>query len=131
MSDIETIPFDPRTFGRGLVNSTGGETPASVLCDTHYAKIGVQAAWDPERVLRLCGLLQLTRYELASMILFPHAQMKQCMKEGLFPGTVCLMFSIIENQFVPEGYLMDSIPEDRDTPLIPTKILGNGSSKTP
>ena len=131
MVEPETIPFDERVFGRGTVNPAENATPSSLLCDIHYAKIRVQSVWDPERVLRLCGLLQLTRYELASLIHYPHQQMDKSMKAEVFPGTVCLMFSILENQFVASGHLMDSIPEDPNTPLIPSQILCNGSTKTP
>ena len=126
----ETIPFDERVFGRGVVNSSRTATPSSLLCDIHYAKVGVQGAWSPERVLRLCGLLQLTRHELSSLLHFPHEQMDKGMKGGVFPGTVCLLLSIIENQFVPKGHLMDAIPDDPDVSLIPSEILCNGPTQT-
>ena len=130
MVEPETVPFDERVFGNGVVNPSETATPSSLLCDIHYAKIRVQGIWDPERVLRLCGLLQLTRYELASLVHYPHQQMKKSMDRGLFPGTVCLLFSILENQFVPAGHLLDAIPEDPDVPLIPSQILCNGTTKT-
>lgn len=122
----EILPFDERTFGHGVFNEETHATPSSTLCDTHYAMLGIQGAWDSDRVLRLCGLLQMTRYELASLMMFPHRQMKKCMETGLFPGTVCLMMTLVENTCVPKGYLMDAIPGDEETPLIPNEKMCNG-----
>lgn len=127
MVSPETVPFDERVFGKGVVNPAKNATPSSLLCDIHYAKLGLQGAWSPERVLRLCGLLQLTRYELASLIHFPHQQMDKGMEAEIFPGTVCLLLSILENQFVASGHILDAIPENPDIALIPNEVLFNGS----
>lgn len=127
--EAETIPFDSRTFGKGLVNTEQTSTGASALIDAHYATLGIQGAWDEDRVLRLCGWLRITRYELASLVMYPHQQMKKSMKTGYFPGPVALLFTILENELMPD-ILMDAIPEDKDTPIIPSDLLNHGSPET-
>lgn len=129
MPEPETIPFDGRIFGQGDVNPEETSTASSLLCDTHYAKLGIQGAWDQARVLRLCGIMQVTQYELASLILLSHRQMDNFMERDLFPGTVCLLFTVMENTFGPAVGVLDRIPETGD--LIPYKIFtDDGTNKT-
>jgi len=54
--------------------------------------------------------------------------MDKSMETGLFPGPVALLLTIIENEVLP-GKLMDAIPGDEDTPVIPTHLLNYGSSE--
>lgn len=93
-------------------------TPASTVMDTHYALIELVKKWDRDRVLRLCGLLKLTRYELASLIALPHKDMEIYFKQGVFPGPVCLLLTLLENSTVKDFILDPILDSDEDT-LIP------------
>jgi len=115
-------------MGKGDTNPDDTSTPVSVLVDIHYAKLGVQGAWNRERVLRLCGWLQLTRYELASLIMLPHKQMDKYMAKDIFPGPAALLLSILENHLM-SGVLQDAIPEDPDEPIIPSHLIHHGATK--
>lgn len=98
-------------------------TPGSIQADIHFRDLQLQETWDSKRVLRMCGWLQITEYELASMVMFPHDEMKKCMKKGIFPGPVCILFSLVENHVMRES-IVDPVPEDSSS-LIPfSKIHG-------
>lgn len=124
----EFVPFDPVVYGKGLPNPDETTTPGSLQADIHYATLGIQGAWNRERVLRLCGWLRITRHELASFVMLPHTQMDKYIERDLFPGPVALLFTLIENQFMPD-VLMDAIPSKPETPVMPNSILFNGPSQ--
>jgi hypothetical protein len=129
-SEAYFVPFDRRAvFNHGQANPDETATPGSLLTDIHYAQLGLQYAWGKERVLRLCGWLRLTRYELASLIMLPHRQMDEYLKKDVFPGPVCLLFGILEKHFMA-GVLPDAIPEDPEEPLIPTHYFDGPSQET-
>ena len=125
----EFIPFDRHSFGKGEVNPDKTTSPTSLSIDIHYAKIGVQGAWDKKRVLRLCGWLRITRYELSSLIMLPHRQMDKYMEKGIFPGPVALLLSIFENH-VAKGILMDAATPEEGEPLIPTHLTNGSTEET-
>ena len=76
--------------------------------------------WEPDRVIRLSKFMNMTLYELASMVAIPHNQMTQYMKLG-FPSSACLLLSLVEYVFV-KGNMVDSPPFDTEG-LFPTHKL--------
>ena len=118
--------FDLRWSKAKLVNEGKNTTATSAQVDLHYSQLGIQNIWDADRVLRLCGWLRITQYELASLIMFPHTQMKFCLKRNYFPGSVCLLFSLIENQ-VMRDKINNPVPENDDERLMPfDKVVDHG-----
>lgn len=53
-------------------------------------------AWNRARVLKLCAMLQTTPEALAMMIGWSNASMQTALKRGKFPGPVCYIFELWE-----------------------------------
>jgi hypothetical protein len=73
-------------------------TTATLSFDLHYAQLEVVRRWDRDRYLRLCAFLQLTPYELASLICWRHVEVNVAIKNSNFPGPVALLLTMIEAQ---------------------------------
>jgi len=82
----------------------------SLLIDIHYKELGLEDLWDARRAERLCSLMKVTQDELASMMMFPHSDMKKSMEEGCFPGPVCLLLTLLEN-FTVGAIVPDPVSE--------------------
>lgn len=74
------------------------KTAASLRFDLHYSHLGIIERWDRDRYDRLCLFLNLTRYELASFICWPHSQVDGAIERNRFRGPVCLLLTLIEAQ---------------------------------
>ena len=96
-------------------------TPRSYTFDLHYADLGVISRWDRDRYYRLCSFLQLTPYELASMICWPHSQVDSAVANSKFPGPVALLLTLVEAQ-VMQNYTRD---------VILNPLPSNGPSRGP
>jgi len=84
-------------------------TSASIIIDAHYAKLGLQKLWNEKRVNRLCSYLRMTHSELASLIHMPgHAFRCQLQSVRPFSGPVCILLTILENQYMGD-YAPDTI----------------------
>lgn len=92
-------PTTPRKFKPRLPNrGSKHQTSASLAFDLHYAHLGVIERWDRDRYDRLCVFLTVTRYELASLISWPHAQVPGAIERNDFKGPVALLLTILEAQ---------------------------------
>ena len=93
----------------------------SLLIDLHYKEIGLQDRWDLRRSDRLCSLLNVTWRELSSMMMVPHEDMEKYRDKSQFPGSVCILMTLIENYAASE-----EIPDPIEDPL----VFRNGHKKT-
>ena len=75
-------------------------SPASLRFDIHYARLGVIARWDWQRYVRLAAFLNLTVYELGSLICLPHSRVTLTQKKNKFPGPAALLLTLLEAQAV-------------------------------
>lgn len=85
------------------------QTPASLLIDLHYARLGVRARWDWERYCRISTFLDYTPYELASLIHLTHAHVPAIEQNNKFPGPAALLLTLLEAQAMKD-YSTDTIP---------------------
>lgn len=86
------------------------QTPASLLFDLHYAKLGIIPRWDWDRFNRLARFLNITIGELASLVLLPHSYLRSTAfpLHNRLPGSTCLLLTLIEAQMM-KSYTDDII----------------------
>lgn len=83
-----------------IINGSGSSTVFTRLIDSHYVIRGDFKKWrDLKRVDALCGLLRVTRDELASMLMIPHKTFAMYCDQVRFPGPVCLLLTFLEQYF--------------------------------
>src|SRR5690348_14518707 len=63
-------------------------TATTTLIDIHYSNLRIAERWTWERFERLCSVLQLTPYELASLVCMPHDSVGKLREHGRIPGSV-------------------------------------------
>ena len=85
-------------------------TPASLLFDVHYAKLGILCRWDWARYNRLCSFLQFTPAEMASLVMLRHSHLAGAKRDNVFSGPVALLLTLIEAQAM-SAYTKDVIAE--------------------
>ena len=73
------------------------ETGGSISLKRYYDRHGIPGDWDSGRVLRLCKLMKLSDYELATMFCIEYHYMKRWMRADKFPPYVALHFALLEN----------------------------------
>jgi len=84
-------------------------TPASLIIDAHYAKLGIKERWTEERVEKLCAFLRITLGELGSLIGVPHGWWKEQVRSTKkLSGPICILLTIIERHYMA-GYTDDVI----------------------
>jgi len=93
------------------INDGKDVTPASALVDVHYMKLGIHKLWNPQRLHRLCGVLQLTPHEVASLVMLSHQDMDKFLSTGNFPSIVSWALTLIETCIVPNTLKDYPIPE--------------------
>jgi hypothetical protein len=94
----------PRAFGtlpRQLPNENSPhQTPASLMIDTHYAQLGLVDRWGWERYVRLCQFLQMTPWEVASLVTLSHKAVAGFKRRGRMSGYgtrgVALVLTLLE-----------------------------------
>ena len=97
-------------------------TMGSHLVDLHYLKMGIAKLWTPKRLERLCRFLKLTEYELASLIMVHHKDMKIFLEKGRFPPIVSWSLSLVELCLMPEK-MTDSVSFAGDGNFMPYNML--------
>lgn len=75
-------------------------TPASTHIDIHYAKLDLRKRWDRSRIERLCGFLNISQSELASMIAVRHGSFEGYLKRGIMPGPAALLLTVMESHYL-------------------------------
>jgi hypothetical protein len=55
------------------------------LLDLHYSNLRIAERWDWARYQRLCSVLRLTEYELASLVLMPHEWVPKMKERNVIP----------------------------------------------
>jgi len=97
-------------------------TPASLLIDLRYAKLGIIARWSWDRYIRLAAFLNYTPAELASVVALPHRKLKAIEAGTMrFPGSTALVLTLLEAQAM-RNYSTDIIPQPfptNDSPKSP------------
>ena len=83
-------------------------TPASVLIDAHYERLGIVKRWDRKRLERLCGFLRVTEYEIASLIGVLHRDFGRLYPTGKLPLPAYLLLTILEKRYM-SGFAPDVI----------------------
>jgi hypothetical protein len=84
-------------------------TPAMVIIENHYERLGVFTVWDAERYYRLASFMNLTLAELGQLVGVEPAVMKSYLLKDCFPRTVSLLLSLLEYTFTKSG-MVDSPP---------------------
>jgi hypothetical protein len=92
------------------------QTPGSFSIDLHYAKLGICARWDWDRYTRLATFLNLTPWELASLICLSHSACDTAQKRNKFRGPECMVLTLLEAQ-VLKNFSADIIPKPFPTSL--------------
>ena len=72
-----------------LPNTDSEHTTATTkLLDLHYSNKRIAERWTFERYERLCSVLKLTHYELASLVCMPHVYVAKLREYNRIPGSV-------------------------------------------
>lgn len=79
------------------------QTPASVYIDSHYYQLQLNRRWNWFRYVKLCRLLKMTPYELASLVMLSHANVDTYQKtKKLKSRSVALLLTILEANVIGE-----------------------------
>lgn len=105
-----------RKFGtlRPRINSGSiHQTTASLLIDLHYENLQLINRWNWVRFARLCNFMQLTPYELGSLVLMRHDVVDQYRNQGttyLIHGSraTVLLLTLIE-AYMMKGWTDDIV----------------------
>jgi hypothetical protein len=81
-----------------------------LLIETHYERLRIKKRWDKKRLERLCGYLQVTKYELASLVGVPHTIFDWRYSIGKLSTSAYLMLTILESRYLKE-YVKDTIQD--------------------
>ncbi len=89
----EVAPLRWKKRGSGylppLPNSDSDYTTATTkILDLHYSNLRIAERWTYERYERLCSVLKVTPYELASLVCMPHSHVEKLRDYGQIPGIV-------------------------------------------
>ena len=85
-------------------------TPASLVIDAHYERLNIRRRWDKKRLERICGFLQVTKYELASLIGVKHTIFDWKYRDGKLSTSAYLLLTILESKYLSE-YVNDTIKD--------------------
>ncbi len=86
-------------FKPHLPNSDSAhKTAASLTFDLHYAQLGLVQRWDWQRYCRLAAFLELTVYELGSLLCITHRRVISRKSGSRFLPTECLLLTMLEAQ---------------------------------
>ena len=72
------------------------QTMGSRRIDLHYAKLGIPTRWTWDRFTMMCSVLRVTHEEMASVVCFPHRNLKDAYLRNNFPGSTALLLTLIE-----------------------------------
>lgn len=88
--------------------SSSSQTPASLMIDIHYARLGLAHRWTWARFTRLCRVINVTTSELASLVLMPHAWISRYKARKVLPGhegvrrPIAMLLTILEAHVLSE-----------------------------
>ena len=63
-------------------------TATTFLIDVHYSNKRIAERWTWERIQRLCSVLKITEYELASLVCCPHEWIPKIKEHNRIPASV-------------------------------------------
>lgn len=90
-------------------NNVETSTELSMLYDIHYNELNIVNRWGRERIQRLCDVMKVSSFELASVIRMPHTEMKAAMTKGSpLHGSACVLLSEMEKHMLSK-YTKDVI----------------------
>jgi hypothetical protein len=101
-------------FGFSSLPNLGekSQTPATLMIDTHYAQLRLLDRWTWERYCRLCEYLRMTAYEMASVVMLPHANVSIFRTHGRIPNPgathIALLLTMIEYNMC-KGIAIDAV----------------------
>lgn len=82
-------------------------TPASVLIDAHYHTLQLTKRWTWFRYVRLCNLLKMTPYEMASLVMLSHKSIAVFEQFKVLPQAkarpVALVLTMLEAHILGEA----------------------------
>ena len=90
------------------VNGLNSSTAASRLIDAHYETRGVRKVWTFARIKRLARALNLTLYEVASLIGMPHSSFVTYAEKRQLGGPTCVLLTLLEHTLL-SGVYSDTI----------------------
>lgn len=94
----------PTNRGKRRVNGLNTSTAASRIIDAHYEAAGVRKVWTLERINRLARALNLTFYEVASLLGMPHTAFKTFAEKRQLGGPTCVLLTLIERTMLSGVY---------------------------
>lgn len=80
-------------------------TSASLLILARYAKLNIRSRWDKKRVDRLCRFLNITRFELETLI---GSKVERVDDGKILNMTTCLLLTLLESTYL-RNYTKDVI----------------------
>lgn len=105
----------PREYGsvRSLPNlQSAHQTVASRLVDTHFARLGLVQRWTWDRFIRLANFLEMTPWELASMVMLKHDAVESYKRRSQLPvrnpQPTAFLLTLIESRAM-KGWTTDII----------------------
>lgn len=82
------------------------QTPASLYIDVHYSTLEIAERWSWERYVRLCNILKMTPWELASLVGMRHKDADFFEQNNRLPDagrrSISLLLTIVEAHFLSE-----------------------------
>ena len=77
-------------------------SPSEVVIRSYHADL--QTKWDRGKVSHLCTSLDITLEELAAYLNETVSNMFRYFENNKFPGPVCLLLDLFENQYIHQKF---------------------------
>lgn len=112
---------DPAVYYRPVLpnKQSPDKTSTTLRIDLHYAKLGILVRWDWARYTRLARFLNLTIYELASIICLSHYAARTARSRNTFPGPAALLLTLLEAEAMmayTDDVIRNPLPNLHDQP---------------
>lgn len=83
----------------------GEHTSASLLISARYAKLNIRSRWSKKRVDRLCRFLNITRFELETLV---GSKVERVDDGKMLNMTTCLLLTLLESTYL-KNYTKDVV----------------------
>lgn len=102
-----------------------GQTAASVMLDTHWSMMRLESRWTWERFVRLAKFLEMTPYELASLVMLRHQDVPSYLERGMMhpkhrtTRLIALFLQLVENHVMgawDPAVVLDPFPHLKNLP---------------
>lgn len=92
-------------------------TPATLLMDDHWRRMGLDREWTKDEVLGLCKAMKVTPWELGRLFCIPMEQMGFWLRKGRFPTYVSLNFHLLRE------WLKNQTFGSAEMPCVPVDLV--------